>query len=105
MEEEIPQICLLLKKIEKFFGIDDNRLINSARKERVNLKTGLNNLIQAKPELQELLLRADSLPPDQFDDLLSKVRVLTKDSEDEDSCLFLNYENRNFYDWRNHRNQ
>ena len=101
-----PPELSIVEQIEKFFGITDQHLVKLAKKERIESSDDVGYLIQGKPKLQELLLRADGLPDEQLADLLEKVRVLTESSEDNpDHRLFLNQYNAGFFDWRTYPNQ
>ena len=100
-----PEIAVV-ERIENFFGITDRHLVKLAKKERVESSEDVGYLIQGRPQLQELLLRADGLPDEQLTELLERVRVLTESSEDNpDHRLFLNQQNAGFFDWRTYPNQ
>lgn len=103
-----PPELSIVEKIEELFGITDNHLVRLAKKERMSISNGngIGYLIQARPELQELLLRADALPEEDLEEIINRVRILTENSDDSDGMrLFLDKDNANFYDWRNYSNQ
>lgn len=101
-----PPELSIVEKIEEFFGVTDKHLTKLAKKERIELQDNVGYLIQAKPQLQELLLRADGLPEQDLLRLLEQVRGLTDNSEDNpDHRLFLDHKNAKLFDWGNHTNQ
>lgn len=84
---EIP----IVKKIEEFFGITDNTLVNLAKEARASLPTNLGSLIKSKPILEELLLRGDELSIEDLKDIVSQMRQKTgRINNLDDERLFLN---------------
>lgn len=85
----------VVEKIEEFLGIKDGYLSKLAEEVRSTLPTNLNNLVRAKPQLGELLLRGDEMMPDELDELLKELlekarkKSISNESSD-DSLLYLN---------------
>lgn len=96
-----PEISIVIE-IEKFFGVDDNHLVNLAKKERLSNPIAIGNLMKSQPKLQEVLFRLDSLPNEEqevkIDEILEELRKRA-DSENDpwfyrnlESIKFLNEE-------------
>ncbi len=89
---EIP----VIQKFEEMFGITDRHLVRFAKEERVTIPSTIGQMIKSRPELQEVLLRAEALDEDAFTDFLNSLRQ--KSSDDRDEKLFLDFFNLKFFD-------
>jgi transcriptional regulator with XRE-family HTH domain len=64
-----------VRKMEECLGINDHSLANFASKLRSRISPDLALRIQMRPQLSELLLRADDLSDKDIKDLISEARL------------------------------
>ena len=64
-----------VRKIEECLGVRDHSLANFASKLRSRIPPDLARRIQMRPQLSELLLRADDLSDEDIKDLISEARL------------------------------
>lgn len=64
-----------VRKIEEALGIDDGRLVTIAARVRSKAPSSIAQLIRMKPQLKELLLRADNLEETELDKLINDLRT------------------------------
>lgn len=61
-----------VRKIENFLGITDGRMEAAALRTKRHTHVGIASRLKARPQLRELLLRADNLDDDKLNDLIKK---------------------------------
>lgn len=93
----------IVKKIEEFLGVKDGSLSAIAEELRSTLPSNLNNLVRARPQLGQLLLRGDELPDDELEKLLQELSdrmrksSSTNESSNDTPKLFLNNDNLKYF--------
>lgn len=90
-----PEISIV-RKFEEIFGITDGYLVRLAKEERVTIPSTIGQMIRFRPELQEVLLRAEALGEDDFNDFLNSLRQ--KSADDQGEKLFSDWFNLIFFD-------
>jgi transcriptional regulator with XRE-family HTH domain len=70
-----PPDLEMVRKIEVRLGIEDHSLANLASKLRSRVPPDLTRRIQMRPQLSELLLRADDLSDEDIKDLISEAKL------------------------------
>jgi transcriptional regulator with XRE-family HTH domain len=61
-----------VKKIEKFLGVTNGELQSTALRAKRHTHENITSRLRDRPQLRELLLRADSMDDDQLNELIDK---------------------------------
>jgi len=97
-----PPESHVVEKIERFLGVENGSLRRIAEEVRSTLPTNINNLVRAKPQLGELLLRGDELMPDELDQLIEELlaKARQRDGDTDEARLFLDLRTVKVFGWR-----
>lgn len=68
-------------EVEKALGVQDGHLVRLAKRVQAAIPSSLGRLIEGRPELGEVLFRADALTPEELETLLSNLRQKSPDGD------------------------
>lgn len=68
-----PPETKVVRAIEKILGITDGRMEIAATKVRKQTADGISHLLKERPQMRELLTRADHLDEDQLRELIKNL--------------------------------
>lgn len=94
--KKIPPDISIIKKVEKIFGITDDKLVKLAIRARIKSPSAIGQLIEGRPDLGEALFRLDKLPPDKLEEILQTLRETSEDGDHEP--FFLDWDSIRFFD-------